>query len=413
MHMREIMQRYFSPSEIAPPAEPRAGGIPRGRSPTTVLGVRHAGDLRAAARRRLPRAIFDYIDGGSYDERTLAANRADLDALRLRQRVMVDTGSRSQCTSIAGQQVSAPIALGPVGFAGLIRPHGEIHAAKAAKAFHVPFCLSTFSTCTLEDVASANGDPFFFQLYLFKDHSVNKTLIDRAKQAGCSALVLTVDAAMQARRNRDLENGLVVPLRVRTRLALQMVTRPRWMYGWFSSRRTIGNLAMFAPRAADQLASVSQWAEAQCKGFATQADIEWVRKYWSGKLIIKGILDAEDAKLATTLGADAIVISNHGGRQLDGAQTPVRAFPEIREAVGERADLFFDGGIRSGLDVLRALGLGAKACFLGRAYLYGLAAYGELGVSAALQLISEELDFAMGMTGIRDIRALPQRLLCG
>jgi L-lactate dehydrogenase (cytochrome) len=376
-----------------------------------TLGVHHLGDLRAAARRRLPKAIFDYVEGGSYDEVTLRANRQDLASLRLRQRVLVEVGSRSLVTTIAGEAASLPLALGPIGFSGLVRRGGEVEAARAAKIFGIPCCLSTFSTCSLEEVAAQSSASLFFQLYLFNDRGVNVTLIDKAKQARCKALVLTVDAAMHGRRNRDLDNGLVVPLRVRTKLALQMLAKPRWMYGWFSGRRTLGNLAMFVPPGGNELAAVSAWTERNCKGFATAADVEWVRQNWPGKLIIKGILSAEDARRAVELGADAIVVSNHGGRQLDSAVTAVQALPEIRSAIGESAELLFDGGVRSGLDVLKALGLGAKACLLGRAYLYGLAAYGERGVCAALQLIAEELDFGMAMTGVSDVRALPARLL--
>ncbi len=321
-----------------------------------ALGVHHLGDLRAAARRRLPQAIFDYVEGGSYDEISLRANWEDLELLRLRQRVLVEVGSRSLGTAIAGEPASLPLALGPIGFSGLIRRGGEVEAARAAKIFGIPYCLSTFSTCSLEEVAAQSSASLFFQLYLFNDRGVNVTLIDRAKQARCKALVLTVDAAMHGRRNRDLDNGLVVPLRVRTKLALQMLAKPRWMYGWFSGRRTLGNLAMFVPPGGNELAAVSAWTESNCKGFATADDVEWVRQNWPGKLIVKGILTAEDARLAVELGADAIVVSNHGGRQLDGAQTAVRAFPEIRSAIGESAELLFDGGIRSGLDVLKALG---------------------------------------------------------
>jgi L-lactate dehydrogenase (cytochrome) len=376
-----------------------------------ALGVHHLGDLRAAARRRLPQAIFDYVEGGSYDEISLRANRDDLESLRLRQRVLVEVGSRSLGTAIAGEPASLPLALAPIGFSGLVRRGGEVEAARAAKIFGIPYCLSTFSTCSLEEVAAQSSASLFFQLYLFNDRGVNVTLIERAKQARCKALVLTVDAAMHGRRNRDLDNGLVVPLRVRTKLALQMLAKPRWMYGWFSGRRTLGNLAMFVPPGGNELAAVSAWTERNCKGFATADDLEWVRRNWPGKLIVKGILAAEDARLALEIGADAIVVSNHGGRQLDGAQTAVQAFPEIRSAVGEGAELLFDGGVRSGLDVLKALGLSAGACLLGRAYLYGLAAYGERGVCAALQLIAEELDFGMAMTGASDVRALPVRLL--
>ena len=367
----------------------------------------HPGDLKKAARRRLPRAIFDYVEGGSYDEVTLRANRSDLEALLLRQRVFGNAVSRAQATTIAGQPSTMPVALGPIGFAGLIYPQGEIHAAKAAEACGVPYCLSTFASCSMEQVAAAVQEPFFFQLYFFKDEAVNRALLERAAQVGCKVLVLTLDAGVQGRRNRDLDNGLIVPVRVRLKLALQMVAKPWWAIGYGRSHRTIGNLAMFVPGKAE-LADISVWAERNHKGPVSVADVEWVRKHWPHKLVLKGILDPDEAKIAVELGADAIIVSNHGGRQLDSALTAVKAFPAIREAVGEDCELIFDGGVRSGLDVLKALGLGAKACFLGRAYLYGLAAYGQKGVEAALQLLSQEIDAAMALTGVADINHLPR-----
>lgn len=370
----------------------------------------HPGDLKEAARRRLPRAIFDYVDGGSYDEVTLRTNRSDLEALRLRQRVFANAVSRVQATTIAGQRSTMPVALGPIGFAGLIYPQGEIHAAKAAKACGVPYCMSTFASCSMEQVAAAVHEPFFFQLYLFKDEAVNKTLLERAAQAGCRVLVLTLDTAVQGRRNRDLDNGLIVPVRVRLKLALQMVAKPWWAIGYGRSHRTIGNLAMFVPGSAG-LADVSVWAERNYKGPVSIADVEWVRKNWPHTLVLKGVLDPDDAKMAVALGADAVVVSNHGGRQLDSALSPVKAFPAIRESVGDDFELIFDGGLRSGLDVLKALGLGAKACFLGRAYLYGLAAYGQKGVEAVLRLTSQELDTAMALTGTADIKHVPPEVV--
>jgi L-lactate dehydrogenase (cytochrome) len=368
------------------------------------------GDLKEAARKRLPRAILDYIEGGSYDEVTLTANRADLANLILRQRVLAGVSLRKRDTTIAGQHASIPVALGPTGFAGLIYPRGELHTARAAQSFGVPFCLSTLSACSIEEVAQAIEDPFFFQLYLFKDHAIDLALLQRAEQAGCPAIVLTLDTAVQGRRNRDLRNGLVVPLKVRTQLALEMLTKPRWTLGWFRSKRTMGNLTMFVPGKPD-LANVSAWAERNYKGPVVVSDVEWVRSHWKRKLILKGILDPNDARLAAKLGADAIVVSNHGGRQLDGVQTPVKAFPAIKDAVGENVELLFDSGVRSGLDVLKTLGLGARGCLLGRAYLYGLAGHGEAGVTTALQLIAEELDAGMALTGVKDVTQVPSNLL--
>jgi L-lactate dehydrogenase (cytochrome) len=372
----------------------------------------HLGNLEAAARRRLPRPIFDYVEGGSFGEITCKANRADLDALKLRQRVLSDAGPRSLRSTIAGQTARLPVALAPIGFTGLVYPRGEIHAGRAAQNFGVPFCLSTFSISSLEEVAEALADPFLFQLYLFKDQAVNRELMQRAEQAGCPALVLTLDTAVQARRNRDCDNGLIVPLRVRPRHVIEMLGKPRWTFGWLSSKRTLGNLARFVP-GSSELSDCSIWAECNYKGVVHAADLEWVREQWRGKLVIKGILDPEDARTAVKLGADAIVVSNHGGRQLDCAETPVRAFPAIRDAVGDKVELLFDSGIRSGLDVLKALGLGAGACLLGRAYLYGLAAYGEKGVTAVLQLIEQELDAAMALTGVDDAARVPQGVVIG
>jgi L-lactate dehydrogenase (cytochrome) len=382
-------------------------------SPTkqpTLAG--HLGNLRARARRRLPRPIFEYLEGGSYDEVTLKANLADLCALRLRQRVFAETSARRTSTSIAGRSATIPVALAPIGLAGVLYPQGEIHAARAAKAFGIPFCLSTLATSSIEDMAEAIEEPFFFQLYLFKDRGINAALIDRARNAGCSALVLTLDTAVQCRRNRDFDNGLTVPVKARARHIIDLLTHLQWAYSYLKSKPTFANLTMFV-RGSTRLADMTVWAERHFKGAVGLSDLEWVREIWPGKLVVKGILDAEDATMAAKLGADAIVVSNHGGRQLDCAETSVRAFPAIRDAVGEETELILDSGIRSGLDVLKALGLGASGCLIGRAYLYGLAAYGEAGVTAALELIEQELDTAMAMTGIDDVRKMPEGLLVG
>nr|WP_069095541.1 alpha-hydroxy acid oxidase [Methyloligella halotolerans] len=371
----------------------------------------HAGLLRLAAKRRLPQGIFDFLEGGSYDELTLKANIRDLADIRLRQRVMVDVSSRELRTDFLGQQATMPVALGPAGFSGLLHPWGEVLAAKAAHAFGVPFCLSTFSICSMEDVASAASTPFIFQLYMFRDQGVNASLLERARKAGCKTLVLTMDAHIQGRRNRDLDNGLTVPLKVRPKLAYHMTKRPGWLLRWLTSpRRTLGTLAEYAP-GSSELADVSDWAARNYTGSFHQADLEWVRENWPGQLIVKGVLDAEDAKIARDLGADAILVSNHGGRQLDSAPSTASAFPAVRDAVGDDVALYFDGGIRTGLDVLKALGMGAQGCFIGRAYLYGLAAYGQRGVQTALQLLADELDVGMALTGSRDVNALPHDLV--
>ena len=382
------------------------------RRPRTPPLAWHLGNLESAARQRLPQAIFDFLEGGSYSETTLRANRADLEALKLRQRVLSDGAARNLSTTILGQPARLPIALAPIGFAGLLYPRGEIHAAKAAQAFGVPFCLSTLSICSMEEVSAAVGAPFLFQLYMFKDPGVNAALIQRAEQAGCPALVLTLDLAVHARRNRDCDNGLVPPLKPRPRHMIRMLRKPRWTLGWLRSKRTLGNIAPFVPGSA-RLPECSVWVERNHKGAISAADLAWVRKTWPHKLVVKGVLDPEDAKLAAELGADAIVVSNHGGRQLDGAETSARAFPPIRDAVGEKVELLFDSGVRSGLDVLKALGLGAKACLLGRAAAYGLAAYGDKGVTAALEIIEKEIYAGMMLTGAEDITRLPRGFVLG
>jgi L-lactate dehydrogenase (cytochrome) len=376
----------------------------------TPLAQPH-GQLKRAARRRLPRALFDFVEGGSYDEVTLRANVEDFAALRLRQRVLCEHSTRKLGTKILGERARIPVALAPIGLAGLLRPRGEIQAARAAAAFGVPFCLSTFSVCSVEEVAAAVASPFFFQLYMFKDRGINATLIERAEKAGCSVLVLTVDTAVHGRRNRDLDNGLTVPVKVRPRHVYQVLTHPRWAIGWLMHNRTMGNLAMFVP-GKPTMSNVTGWAQENYLA-ASPAEMEWVRERWGGKIVVKGVLDPEDAKLAVSLGADAIVVSNHGGRQLDGALSSAMAFPAIRDAVGDEVELLIDSGVSSGLDVLKALGLGAKACLIGRAYLYGLAAYGEAGVTTVLQLMAQELDAAMALTGVDDVHALPEGLVIG
>jgi L-lactate dehydrogenase (cytochrome) len=276
----------------------------------------------------------------------------------------------------------------------------------------VPFCLSTLSICSIEEVSAAVSTPFLFQLYMFKDQGVNAALIQRAERAGCPALVLTLDVPVHARRNRDCDNGLVPPLKPRLLHMIRMVRKPRWTLGWLLSKRTLGNIAPFAP-GGTRLADCSVWVERNYKGAVGAADLAWVREHWPHKLVVKGVLDPEDAKLAAELGADAIVVSNHGGRQLDGAETSTRAFPPIRDAVGDKFELLFDSGIRSGLDVLKALALGARACLLGRAAAYGLAAYGEKGVVAALEIIEKEIHSGMMLTGAEDVTRLPSGFVLG
>ncbi|MEZ5827478.1 MAG: alpha-hydroxy acid oxidase [Hyphomicrobiales bacterium] len=378
--------------------------------PLTKLMAGHAGHLRSAAKRRLPRAIFDFVEGGSNDEMTLRANRTDFEAVRLNQRVFDHPASRNMHTTIFGQHATIPAALAPIGLSGVIYPRGEIHAARAAHAFGVPYCLSTLASTSIEQVAAAVRAPFLFQLYLMKDRAVNAALLQRADQARCPAVVVTLDTAVQGRRNRDLDNGLVVPLKVRLRHVIGIASRPRWLAGWLLNKPTLANLAPYAGEKTD-LASVSAWTERHFKGAVTPADLDWVRHTWPRKLVVKGILNAEDAKRAVEVGADAIVVSNHGGRQLDGTSSTVRAFPAIRDAVGDKVELILDSGVRTGFDILKAMGLGASGCLVGRAFVYGMASHGEAGVTTALKLLAQELDEAMTLTGTADVNALPKGLV--
>jgi L-lactate dehydrogenase (cytochrome) len=370
-------------------------------------------DLRALARRRIPRAIFDYADGGAYDEVTLRANRDELDRMRLRQRVMVDVSQRSLATTVLGETVALPLALGPTGLCGLFHGDGEILAARAAAAAGIPFCLSTMSICSIEDVRAAVPDPFWFQLYVMRDRGFTRELIERAKAAGCSALMLTLDLQVQGRRHRDIRNGLTIPPRLTLRNAWEIACRPGWaLKVLMGKRRSFGNLEGRIAKA-DSLTTLSQWIAGQFDPSLNWNDVDWVRSLWPGKLILKGILDVEDARLAAKTGADAIVVSNHGGRQLDGAPSTISVLPALVEAIGDRAEVLFDGGIDSGQDLLKALALGARAGLIGKAYLYGLGALGEAGVRLALDIIRRELDVSLALTGQTDVRAVTPAVLHG
>jgi L-lactate dehydrogenase (cytochrome) len=361
-------------------------------------------DLRELAKRRVARAIFDYVDRGSYAEATLRANRTDLELLTLRQRVGIDVDKRSTRTTMLGQEVTMPVALAPVGLTGLNWADGEMLAARAAERFGVPFTLSTMSICSIEDVAGALAKPFWFQLYVMRDRGFAASLIERAKAAKCSALMLTLDLQIQGQRHRDLKNGLSVPPKLTLGTVLDVMTKPGWALNVLrGKRKSFGNLAGRLPDA-NSLTTLSQWIAGQFDPTLSWKDVEWVKNLWGGKLVLKGILDAEDAKLAAACGVDAIVVSNHGGRQLDGAMSSIRALPEIAEAVGDKTEVWFDGGIRSGQDVLKALALGASATLIGRAFVYGLGAMGEKGVSTSLGLIQRELDVTMALCGLRDVR---------
>jgi len=361
-------------------------------------------DLRAIAKKRVARAIFDYVDCGSYTECTLRANRSDLESLALRQRVGIDVDRRSLRASMLGEEVAMPVALAPVGLTGLNWADGEILACRAAQRFGVPFTLSTMSICSIEDVADAVRKPFWFQLYVMRDRGFAASLIERAKAAKCSALVLTLDLQIQGQRHRDLKNGLSVPPRLTLASAFDILRKPGWALNVLrGKRKSFGNLEGRIPDA-KSLTTLSQWVAGQFDPTLSWKDVEWVKKLWGGKLVLKGILDPEDAKVALGCGIDAIVVSNHGGRQLDGAISSIRALPEIVEAVQGKTEVWVDGGIRSGQDVLKALALGARATMIGRAFAYGLGAMGERGVTRALEIIRAELDVSMALCGLRDVK---------
>lgn len=361
-------------------------------------------DLREKAKRRIPRAIFEYADCGSYNEVTLRANRAGLDAIALRQRVLIDVDTRNLATTFIGEPATMPVAIAPTGLTGLFHRDGEIHGARAAQKFGIPFCLSTMSICSIEDVRAAVDKPFWFQLYVMRDRGFAASLIQRAKAAACPALVLTLDLQIQGQRHRDLKNGLSVPPKLTLANAIDIVAHPGWALSMLrSARKSFGNLQDRVP-GSDSLTTLSQWIASQFDPSLSWKDVEWVKSLWPGKLILKGILDAEDARISASCGADAIVVSNHGGRQLDGARASIQALPEVVEAAEGRVEILFDGGIMSGQDVLKAVALGAHGCLIGKAFLYSLAAGGEEGVLQGLDIIRKELDVSMALTGSRDIR---------
>jgi len=370
-------------------------------------------DLRQLARRRVPRAFFDYVDSGSYNEETLRANRSDLEAFKLRQRVLVDVSGRSTASTILGQKVSAPLVLAPIGLCGMQYGNGEILAAEAANEAGIPFTLSTMSICSIEDVAQATGRPFWFQLYVIKDRGFSKDILNRAASAKCSALVLTVDLQVLGQRHRDIKNGMTVPPEIRLGNILDIATKPAWAISILrGKRKTFGNLAGHV-KGMDDVTSLAQWIAQQFDPALSWKDVEWIKKVWPGKLILKGILDAEDARTAVKLGADAIVVSNHGGRQLDGAPSSISSLPAIADAVGSDVEVLFDGGIRTGADIMRALALGARACLIGRAYIYGLGAGGKPGVAKAIDILKKELDVAMALTGTNRISDIGREVIAG
>ena len=370
-------------------------------------------DLRQIAERRVAKAIYDYVSRGSYDEVTLRANRDDVEALKLRQRVAIDVEKRSTRTTLVGQDVTMPVGIAPVGLTGLNWANGEMLGARAAEKFGIPFTLSTMSICSIEDVASAVTKPFWFQLYVFRDRGFAASLIERAKAAKCSALMLTLDLQIQGQRHMDLKNGLTVPPRLTPGTLLDVMTKPGWVLNVLSGRRkSFGNLEGRIPEA-KSLTTLGEWIAGQFDPTLSWKDVEWVKKLWGGKLILKGILDAEDAKIAASTGADAIIVSNHGGRQLDGTVSSISALPDVVQAVGGRTEVWFDGGILSGQDVLRALALGARGTMIGKAFAYGLGAMGEAGVTKVLEIMQKELDITMALCGLRDVRDASPAILRG
>ena len=369
-------------------------------------------DLRQVHKRRVPKAFFDYCDRGSYTEDTLRANRADLEAIKFRQRILVDVSKRDTSTAILGEPAALPLILAPVGLTGMQFGDGEIYACRAAHEAGVPYTLSTMSICSIEDVAASVKKPFWFQLYVMKDRGFAKSLIERAIAAKCSALVLTVDLQVLGQRHADVKNGLSVPPKLATlRNAIDFATKPAWVAGILKGKqRNFGNIAGHVKGAGD-LGSTSEWVASQFDTTLNWKDVEWIRSIWPGKLIIKGILDVVDAREAVKTGAEAIVVSNHGGRQLDGAPSSISVLPEIVQDVGSQTEILFDGGIRSGQDVMRALALGAKSCMIGRAYIYGLGAGGQAGVALALNLIGKELSTTMGLAGVNRIDEIDGHVL--
>ncbi len=363
-------------------------------------------DLRVLHERRAPRMFYDYADSGSWTEGTYRANEADFQAIKLRQRVAVNIDKRSVATTMIGRDVAMPVALAPVGMTGMQSADGEIKAAKAAEAFGVPFTLSTMSICSIEDVAESTSAPFWFQLYVMRDRDFSGRLIERAKAAGCDALVITLDLQVLGQRHKDIRNGLSAPPKLTIPNIVNMMTKPRWCLGMLGTKRREFRNIVGHVKGIENMASLSAWTAQQFDPTLSWDDLKWIKDRWGGKIILKGILDAEDAELAVQSGADALIVSNHGGRQLDGAPSSIAALPAIVDAVGSKIEVWMDGGIRSGQDVLKAVALGAKGTMIGRAFVYGLGAMGEEGVKTALEIIRKELDLSMafcGRTRIQDV----------
>ena len=368
-------------------------------------------DLRQLARRRVPRMFYDYADSGSWTEGTYRANESDFQRILLRQRVAVNMENRTLRTTMAGQPVAMPVAIAPTGLTGMQHADGEILAARAAEKFGIPFTLSTMSICSIEDIAAHTKAPFWFQLYWMRDRDFMDRLMDRAKAAGVSALMLTLDLQVLGQRHKDIKNGLTAPPKPTIGNIINLMTKPRWCLGMAKTRRHgFGNLIGHAKGVSD-MTSLSAWTKEQFDPKLDWSDVEWIKKRWGGKLILKGIMDVEDARLAADSGADAMIVSNHGGRQLDGAPSSIAALPEIANEVGSRIEVWMDGGIRSGQDVLKAVALGARGTLIGRSFLYGLGAMGEAGVTKCLEIIAKELDVTMAFCGHTDIRTVDKGIL--
>lgn len=368
-------------------------------------------DLREIYKRRVPKMFIDYAESGSYSEQTLRWNREDLQKIKLKQKILTDVSKRDTKTTIAGKPVNVPLVLAPIGLCGMQHANGEILAAKAAAEAGIPFTLSTMSVCSIEDVASETNKPFWFQLYVMKDRTFIRNLIARAAAAKCSALVLTVDLQLLAQRHRDIKNGLTVPPKMKLANILDIMTKPRWAMGILGTkRRSFGNLVGHV-KGLTNTGSLGAWTAEQFDPALNWEDVKWIRKLWKGKLIIKGIMEVSDAQLALKHGADGIVVSNHGGRQLDGAPSSISALPKIVDAVGAKTEILFDGGVRTGQDLMRGLALGAKGTMIGRAFVYGLGANGQQGVKTAIECIRKELDMSMALCGVNKISEIDERVL--
>ena len=368
-------------------------------------------DLKELYKKRVPRMFYDYAESGSWTESTFRDNEAAFSRIKLRQKILVDMEGRNLSTKMIGEDVAMPVALAPTGLTGMQYPDGEIHAARAAETFGVPFCLSTMSVCSIEDVAENTTRTFWFQLYVMKDKDYISRLIQRAKTAGCSALVLTLDLQIMGQRHKDIKNGLSTPPKPTLTNLINIATKPRWAFGMLGTkRRNFGNIVGHV-KGLDNMTNLAQWTVSQFDPTLDWDDVQWIKDQWGGKLVLKGIMDADDAELAVKSGADALIVSNHGGRQLDGAAASLDVLPEIVDRVGDDIEVWMDGGIRSGQDVIKATALGAKGTMIGRAFLYGLGAMGAAGVTRCLEVISNELDLTMAFCGLKDINLVDESII--